>query len=232
MNIIDVIDIFELISRGTENLPSRSIMLTRRKKILSELKHPTLIKNAFDTRRINQEEEVNPRRGLQNYNRSESFISQAMEEKLKSLARLKKVLGSLKEIYGKEPEWQDSNARILLSNVDKCLRTNINDRDFTDTQPGVGSVDYLEELLHVRYRLAMSELSKIAEQELKDAILSKDEDLTHKDLNNSLEITKADIGKHGYDTLLEKLFDGVRATKDNPEVERTITITIKDSIKK
>jgi hypothetical protein len=27
---------------------------------------------------------------------------------------------------------------------------------------------------------------------------------------------------------MEKLFGGIRATKENPEVERTVTITIKD----
>lgn len=232
MNIVDVIDIFELISKGVENLPTRSKMLIHRKRILSEIENPSLIKNAFDTRRINQEEDINPRRGLQNYNRSQAFLSQAMGEKIKNVAKLRKVLGSLKEVYGKESEWQDSNARVLLSNVDKCLRTNINDNDFTDVQPGVGSLDYIEELLHVRYRLAMDDLTKIAEKDLKEVILSKDEELIRKDVKDALEITKTDVDKHSYDSLLEKLFDGVRATQENPEVERTITITIKDSIRK
>lgn len=64
--------------------------------------------------------------------------------------------------------------------------------------------------------------------QLKNIILEKDESLTRKDVNNAFEISKRDVATQTYDNLLDKLFGGVKATKENPEVERTVTITIKD----
>ena len=151
-----------------------------------------------------------------------------MGEKLKHFAKLKGALESLKMAYGKEPEWQDSNARVLLSTLDKGLRTGINDGDWSEAQPSVGSLDYIEELLHVRYRLGFDNIAKMAESDLKRVILSKDEELTRKDVSDALEITKRDVATHGYDTLLEKLFGNIKATKEHPNVQRSVTITIKD----
>lgn len=227
------LELYQLIHVATQDLPAQKQAMQLRKKAFdSIICEGSLVKVAFDTRRIDQETEMNPRRGLQNYQRSEAFLSQAMGEKLKNLSKLKKVLGSLKDTYGKEPEWQDSNARILLSTLEKGLRTHLNDGDFAESQPGVGSLDYIEELLHVRYRLGFDELSKIAVSDLKRIILSKDEELTRKDVNQALEITKNDVASKGYDTLLEKLFDGCRASEENPDIERTITITIRDRFHK
>lgn len=229
MSLFDASDLYNLISKGTENVLSRKESRDLRKVALGSLSSGEGFKKlAFDTRRIDQETEYNPRRGLQNYSRSEAFVSEALEQKIVNFAKLRKVLLGLKETYGKQHEWQDSNARVLLSTLDKGLRTEAHDGDFTESQPGVGSFDYIEELLHVRYRLGFDSLSKMGESDLRRVILSKDEDLTRTDANKALEITKADVGSQTYDTLMEKLFGGVRASKENPEVERTVTITIKD----
>lgn len=229
MDLNTISELFELIAKSKDDDSSRSRALELRKSALKSLTSGHgFTKVAFDTRRIDQGTEIIPRRGLQNYQRSEAFLTEAMGEKLKYFAKLKKVLGSLQETYGREHEWQDSNARILLATLEKGLRTNYQDGDFTESQPGVGSLDYIEELLQVRYRLGFDDLRKMADSDLKKIILSKDEDLTRKDVNRALEITKSDVGTQSYDTLLEKLFGGVRATKENPEVERTVTITVKD----
>lgn len=229
MKLDDISELYNLISRGTENLPSRKQSIVLRKAGMdSYLSGNGFTKVAFDTRRIDQETEYNPRRGLQNYNRSEAFLSEAVGQKLKNFAKLRNVLEGLRSEFGREHEWQDSNARVLLSTLDKGLRTGIDDGDYAVSQPAQGSLDYIEELLHVRYRLSFDDLTKLAESDLKRVILSKDEELTRKDVNNALEITKSDVASQSYDTLMEKLFGGVRATKDNPEVERTVTITIKD----
>ena len=151
-----------------------------------------------------------------------------MGEKLKSFAKLRNVLVSLKNEFGKEHEWQDSNARVLLSTLDKGLRTEQQDGDYSDAQPAQGSLDYIEELLQVRYRLGFEELNKLADKDLKRVILSKDEELIRKDVNQALEIKRGDVATQTYDTLMEKLFGNVRASAENPEVERTVTITIKD----
>lgn len=229
MDLNTISELFELIAKSKDDDTSRSRALQLRKSALkSFVSGNGFTKIAFDTRRIDQGTEIIPRRGLQNYQRSEAFLTEAMGEKLKYFAKLKKVLGSLQETYGREHEWQDSNARILLATLEKGLRTNYQDGDFTESQPGVGSLDYIEELLQVRYRLGFDDLRKMADSDLKKIILSKDENLTRKDVNRALEITKSDVGTQSYDTLLEKLFGGMRATKENPEVERTVTITVKD----
>ena len=222
-------ELYNLISNGTEGITSRKTAMRIIKVGLNSfISGQGFNKVAFDTRRIDQEVEINPRRGLQNYNRSEAFLSELMGEKLKNFAKVRNVLNKLKDVYGKEREWQDSNARVLLATIDNGLRTHLKDGDYTEAQPGTGSLDYIEELMHVRYRLGFDEISKMAEEDLKKVILAKDEDLVRKDVNKALEITKGDVATQSYDTLLEKLFGGVRATKENPEVERTVTITIKD----
>lgn len=229
MKINTISELYELISSGTQSIPARKQAIKLRKLGFNSHAAPEgFTKLAFDTRRINQETEYNPRRGLQNYQRSEAFLSQAMGEKLKSFAKLRGVLESLKKQYGKEHEWQDSNARVLLSTLDKGLRTDQQDGDYTEAQPAQGSLDYIEELLQVRYRLGFEELNKLADKDLKRVILSKDEELTRQDVHKALEISKGDVASQTYDTLMEKLFGGVRATAENPEVERTVTITIKD----
>ena len=103
------------------------------------------------------------------------------------------------------------------------------DGDYATGQPAQGSLNYIEELLHMRYRLTFDDLTKMGSNDLKRVILSKDEELIRKDVNRSLEITKSDVARQGYDTLMEKLFN-VQATSENPNIERTVTITIKDSI--
>jgi len=227
---IDIIsELYQLISSGTIEIPARKQSFQLRKAGLAAFISGTgFTKVAFDTRRIDQETEYNPRRGLQNYQRSEAFVSAAMEQKLINFAKLRSALEELREQYGREHEWQDSNARVLLSTLNKGLRIDQMDGDFTDAQPAQGSLDYIEELLDVRYRLGFDQLSKLGKADLKKIILSKDEDLIHKNLNKALEITKSDVATQTYDTLMEKLFGGVRASAENPEVERTVTITIKD----
>lgn len=233
MKLLEISDLYNMISKGTESISTRKQTRELRKLAFdSSTTRNGFEKIAFDTRRIDQETEFNPRRGLQNYTRSEAFITEAMSQKIINFAKLRKVLGGLKEIYGKDPEWQDSNARVLLSTIDNGLRTSLKDGDYTDNQPGLGSFDYLEELLHVRYRLSFDNLTALGETDLQKVILSKDEELTHKAPKETLEITKSDVGKFGYDALIDKLFDGCRASEDNPDVERTITITIRDKFNK
>jgi hypothetical protein len=218
---------YQLLSASTS--PASQEALELRKVAFANLESPGLIKVAFDTRRIDQGHQIIPRRGLQNYHRSDSFISEAIEHKLDQFSRLQKVLQSIKKTYENEPEWQDSYARTLLSSIDKGLRSLQKDADYTDNQPGVGSFDYLEELLHVRYRLTPEKLGQMSDQQIKQAILSKDEDLLHKDVTKETVITRHDIAVNGYDSLIDKLFS-VKATTDQPDVERTIIITIRDRL--
>jgi len=256
MRLLDFSDLFDLISRGTENISSRKQSILLRKAALNSFAAGTgFNKLAFDTRRINQETEFIPRRGLQNYHRSEKFISDAIALKIASFSKLAKVLDELKSEYGREPEWQDSYTRVLQAAVNKGLRTDQSDGDFSDNQPSVGSLGYLEELMYVRYRLNAEDMNTMSDENLRKVILSKDELLVSQGISNarSNEVTSQDVSKYSYDNMMEKmmstlaqvmssykppqpddnltskLFD-VKATKDSPEIERTVTITIKDKL--
>src|SRR5260221_817364 len=182
MSLLEVTELYNLISRGSQHVGSRKQSRQLRKVALETVSSGQgFTKMAFDTRRIDQEVEYNPRRGLQNYNRSEMFLSEGLAQRVKNFAKLRNSLNALKKVYGKEHEWQDSNARILLTAVDKGMRTGIDDGEFADqNQPGVGSFDYLEELLNVRYRLSHDDLTRMSETELTKIVLAKDEDLTRK----------------------------------------------------
>ena len=232
MKIETISELYAIIAKGTESVPSRKQALKLRKAAFESLVSSNgFTKVAFDTRRINQGTQIIPRRGLQNYHRSEDFISAATDLRLQNLAKVKRALDSLKSKYGNEYEWQDSNARVLLSTIEKGLRSDYQDGDYTESQPGVGSLDYIDELLHVRYRLSFDDICRMAETDLERTILSKDEELTRRGVS-SVEITKRDVATKNYDSLLDKLFEGCRASADNPDVERTITITVRDKFHK
>ena len=228
MDLKDISEIYGLIAIGTENVLSRKESLKLRKDAFLSLSKDGLVKVAFDTRRVDQELDYNPRRGLQNYNRSEQFITEASGERIKCFSKLKDVLDNIKDEYERDPNWNDSYSRVLLNTVDGALRTNIKDKDFSDSQPSMGSFSYLEELLDVRYRLNPEGIQKKSATQLRKIILSKDDALINKEVNDLIEVKKSDVGKESYDTLLNKLFDGARATAENPEIERSITIVIKD----
>ncbi len=245
-------DLFNLISVGIKNVPNRKLLINLRKQAFNI--NQGFNKIAFDTRKINQETDYIPRRGLQNYHRSEKFVSDAINLKVESFKKIAKTLEELKLTYGKEPAWQNSYVRVLMAAVNKALRTDQADAEFSDTQPSIGNLNYLEELMYVRYRLTPESVSNMTEQALKTALLNKDEGLVSQGFTDyPKEITTSDISKFSYDGLMEKmlatmaqvmssykppqdddnltskLFD-VKATKDSPEIERTVTITIKDKV--
>lgn len=222
----DLSQIYLSLAEYAENSKARKEALQKRASHIEGVKFG-MVKYAFDSRRIDQENDYNPRRGLQNYNRSEAFITHAMTSKLLSFNKLKQILEELKAQYGKSSSWHDSYCRVLLNTIYRALRVNEQDGDFSENQPSVGSLDYLEELLHVRYRLNLADMSTLSDDDLKRILLSKDE-FQATDVNNIYEVTKKDVASQPADALIEKLFGGVRATKENPEVERTVTITIKD----
>lgn len=228
MKLETVLDLYALISKGTKNVSYRNEAIKMRKIAFDSFNKNGFTKIAFDTRRIDQGLQIIPRRGLQNYSRSEQFITEAINDKINDLIKLKDVLIKLKEKYGQQHDWHDSYARVLLSTIENAIRSNYKDGDITESQPAVGSLDYVEELLYVRYRLSFDDLKNMNESELERIILAKDEDLIRSGANRNTEISKTDVANKNYDTLLEKLFGGVKATKENPEVERTVTITIKD----
>ena len=234
----ETLEILGIISIASNLAKNKDEAIKMRKKALRSiaLKQDSGFKKvAFDTRRIDQEEAFNPRRGARFYQRSEPFVSEGMEGKLKNLLKLHEAVQELKQEYGKEFEWQDSNARILLNTLDNGLRIKQGDGDFSESQPAQGGLNYIEQLLYVRYKLGYDEISTMSKEALKKTVLAKDEMLTRKDIYHSAvygENKHSEIIKTNQDNqnLIEKLFGNVKASKENPNIERTVTITIKDRL--
>jgi hypothetical protein len=185
---------------------------------------PIIVKQAFDTRRINQETQLNPRRGAQYYQRSEPFLRQEMTKKVNTFNKIKTAVDDIKSQYIGSTEWLDSNCRVLSEAVNRTLRVEQRDMDYSDTQ-----LDYLTELLYLRYRLGMDEINSSNTHELKMKILAKDEKLTNSLYKNSNYVS-APIQQSGVDQFFGKLLDGVKASVDNKDVERSLTLTVRDKI--
>lgn len=185
-----------------------------------------MVKVAFDTRRINSEIQINPRRNLQNYQRSEPFISPEISNKIKNLFKVKNAADLIKDQFLGDPEWLDSKSRMLCNAVDNTLRVEQKDYDFFKPQ-----FDYLDELLYLRYRLASEDLERLPEEEIKNILLSRDERLMHKSIYAKYAPSQTTV-KTGdsEDSLTKQLFGNVKADKHNKSVERSINIIIKDSI--
>lgn len=184
-----------------------------------------IVKQAFDTRRINQETQLNPRRGAQYYQRSEPFLREATSRKIKTFYKIKTAVDEIKNQYLGSTEWLDSNCRVLNGTVDRVLRVEQKDMDYSDTQ-----LDYLQELLYMRYRLGMDEINYLDTHELKMRLLAKDEKLTNSLYKNSNYATQPVNVQSGVDQFLQKLLDGVKASADNTDVERSLTLTVRDKI--
>ena len=240
MNERDYNLILSILSSLEEKISKRSeITFNRAHLIKNAFYNKKIVKQAFDTRRINPEIQFNPRRNLQNYIRSEAFIDNDLSHSINSLFKLKNVVDLIKNNFQNDPNWLDSNCRILSSTIDRVLRTEQKDFDFAKPQ-----FDYLNELLYLRYRINSSDLDSLSEDELKKIILSKDEKLSKSALYNKYNMIKQTaqsneltshsstnlIQKTNEESFLNKLFETVSASKDAPERQKSITITINDKI--
>ncbi len=204
-------------------------------------------KTAMDMRRIDSDER-NPRTNLQYWNRSDAFIDDADQRQIDAFSRLLRPLMEIKLSFGSDQDYFKSYSRELYDKLNTVLRLDQNDNDIYRPQ-----LAYLEQLLTARYRLSVDEIMALGEAEIRDRILSKDEPLMRRGVNvnknqikNSL-INRSDVKKEAQDpiiapvkyvggpttqeSLIQALFgtndlmkDGVRNS------ERTVTITIKDSI--
>jgi hypothetical protein len=195
-----------------------------------------IVKLAFDTRRIDQEVTRNPRSNLQYFHRHDQFIDEGDSKKLKTFAKFARVLGDLKNKYEKSPEWFNSYARQLYDQVGRVLR--VKEADLDIFRP---HLNYLEQLIYARYRLAMEQAENMPEKQISNIILSKDEELIGR--NNYLKETQSaenveakkividGSSKTTQESIVSALFGGDSLRKDGEKsVTRTITITINDSV--
>lgn len=217
------------------SIENRSDFRSFRVCAMEELSQRKIKKLAFDSRRTNQYVDYNPRRNLQYYHRSEPFLTKDASEKIKTFFKLKIVADQIKEDFEGDNDYFDSYCRILSSALDRVLRIKEADMDFSKPQ-----LDYIDELLYLRYRLKDEDINKLAEKDLRNILLDRDEKLLHKQifanynnggLNKQSKKENENVIVNGKDNLIEKLFGDVKASKENKNVKRTITISIDDSIK-
>lgn len=215
MNIEATSSIFLTLSNFFNRHKERTAILITRSKFLDNYTNKKLVKVAFDTRRIDQEIDYNPRRGLQYYHRSDPFVSKEAQIKITAFTKLNEVLTKLKLDFGRAYEWQDSYARILHTSVNNGLRTSQSDGDFSEGQPSMGSLDYLDELLYMRYRLTTENIMSMSNSELRSIILCKDAML-------DTMAQMMTLNKKSEDNFIDR-----SSIKENIEKDKTITITIK-----
>lgn len=224
-----------------------------RRSALTKMTRGEFTKIAFDTRRVDQNVVFVPRRNLQNYHRSEKFVGEEVTAQINSFMKVKKAMDAIKARYAGHPAWLDSYCRVLGATVDATLRVDQKDGDFSKSQ-----MDYLNELLYVRYRMSPEDLVTATEEQILRTLLAKDESL----MNDAVFAFKGEgsptefnaygveLNRNNYsrsapviiqapapvqptspqEFWLDKLIGEVKASKDNKTVERTITITIKDSV--
>lgn len=149
-------------------------LLETRKQAYLSLSAP-LQKLAFDTRRIDQNQERMPRENLQYWHRSQEFIDPELKKKIEALANLLNPLQELEDGLGNQQEWLTSYAKNLKEAVERVLRIKEADGDIFNNQ-----INYLEQLLFTRYRLDLEALEKFNDKTLKKIILALDEPLLKK----------------------------------------------------
>lgn len=233
--ISDFSGLFRLISQAQQDISNRHFQRQLRLSAMSKHNTSPIVKIAFDTRHIDRQNTYNPRRGLQYYHRSQSYLPDEMISSIKGLSRLRAAVQDIHREHGNRPEWQDSYARVLLSTLDNGLRTITGDRKFANNQPGMGSLGYIRQMLHVRYRLSPEHLTTLSEQELRKIVMGKDEGLLDKiEPSNSNEkpIARHQAAEQGYDRLVEKLFGGLHASEEHPDISRSVTIVIRERFHK
>ncbi len=198
-----------------------------------------LEKVAFDTRRINQEKERNPRGNLQHWQRSAPFVENKDQERLDKFAKVFNAVKGLKEQLEGQPEWFDSFTRLLYDTLHRTLRTKQGNVEVFPPQ-----LSYVEQLLFNRYRLSMDDLQALSKYELQEKILTKDDSLMKRATtlretgkaptkldSFSEEITKKDgddVNEGMVKGIIENLFSKIEKKESSKTVERTITITIRD----
>ncbi len=206
-------------------------------KLASDIQPKKLVKNAFDTRRVDQLNDRVPRKNLQYWHRSDQFINEEDSSKLKTFAKLASVLDKIKKELGTQPEWFESYARQLYDNVHRILRVKESDLDIFRPQ-----LSYLEQLVFARYRLSIENLEKYSDEQIEKKILSKDEDLigrseylrsTSSPTNDEVQIKNSDGQNFQMtkDSFINAIFGSGSLRRDGEKtVERTITITLRDNV--
>lgn len=206
---------FKVVSRDEDLGVERCARVAAFKELNKGIK-----KVAFDTRRIDQEKDRNPRRNLQYWHRSESFIDDETKSKLDIFAKLDDVVKDIKNNLEDQPEWFDSYARCLSSNLDRVKITHADDNNIEVFKP---HISYMEQIIYNRYRLTMDDIKKASPEKLRNIIISKDENLESKEsfLKSTGGLDKKNLRSQS---------NNVGLTKDSDDTNRRLLELLEASV--
>lgn len=210
MNLDDIFEIYQLVNSSVEQNPTRKQAMELRKSAL-ESQISGFSKVAFDTRRINQNTQYNPRRNLQYYIRGPAFIDSQDESKIKSLAKLKEVVGTIKDEFIGEPEWFDSYASDLDHSLEKIFYV----ADGKNFDFSVPAIQHLEQVLDARYRLSLANINSSTHEDLRKLIIHKDERLEKSAIYKSKGLSKINKNVKPASPTVEKQIISVPHLIDN-----------------
>lgn len=245
-------DFETLVKVGAKKVPGKNVYLisdqkedpkiTREARISFYKGFSSPIKKvAFDTRRTDQMLERNPRGNLQHYIRSEPFISEDFDKKLKQFHKLNEVLIDIEKDYHRDPHFLNSYAKELREHIKRGLSDGIGDGDYHKSH-----LSYLEQLIHTRYRFHMHDIDSLSSFEIRKAILSKDEKMLKMGKPVSYDMEKKSdyqpmqqpilvangLQQPTQNDVFASLLNGLNNSPREPgkKVQRTITITISDEV--
>lgn len=198
----------KLLHKNQNNIEQRKLARANLKKV------------AFDTTRFTQDLVVNPRPGVQEFVRRDPFISMDVADKIKIILKLHDLCQELKNKFERSPEWKNSYVRALYDATSDILQLGKNKSNYM-----LNRIDHLDQVFYLRYRLYLSDTVRYSPSELKDIILSKDEKLMQIDpihRQPQTDVVSA-LDSSSLGNIIQK--------SNDPNVERVITITIKDDNK-
>lgn len=208
-----------------------------RKAGLSCINQP-LTKLAFDQRKFDPTKDIHPRTALQNYIRNDEYLDRTATKEVEILLKLKKPIEEIYKEYHSLPEWIDSYSRSLQNGLDRIMNISFGELELFKPQ-----IEYLKQLLYLRYRLSLEDILSKSEEELKKIILEKDEKMVKSHTLDKLKSSaaKEEIKKEApiikdsngltQESIVNAIFGNNQIRRSGEKtVERTITITIRDQV--
>ena len=198
----ELLEIYSLVKTASTSLNISKQSKQARNNLLSDLNkinNNPLVKLAFDTRRIDQDKEYNPRRGLQHYQRSEEFVTEDTSLKIANIKKIKNVTALLKDLFHSDDAWHDSFAKTLYSSLENTINDFNKLGNFSSDQKSLTGLHYIQQLLTIRYGIDLDKVQLDKDEDILNVILRRDNELLQK--FNSLNLKSIKVGIENSDNL-------------------------------
>jgi flavin-binding protein dodecin len=133
------------------------------------------IKKTSQDHRFIDKEITNPRQTTQYFIRSS--IHDTDQRTIKTIKKLIAVCETIEQEYSKSLLWHESRAKLLLFQLRNVEKAFIANKSFTHNQPSLQSIDVLRQQLFARYRLEFDDILEMKDEDIRNTILSRDDEL-------------------------------------------------------